>query len=109
MQPEVGAPATNAGAGSADGGRVAATLGDWKRKLLDVSKRNRALNFKPTRVTTVGIVDEQPAEVFRHLVLGGRQMRFRPGVEVPHHGLPERSQGDPEQSPRASTETRSPN
>ena len=36
--------------------RVAATIGNWKRKLLDVSKRNRALNFKPNKVTTVTVV-----------------------------------------------------
>src|ERR1044071_1658693 len=58
--------------------RVAATIGNWKRKLLDVSRRNRALNFKPNKATTVAIVDEQPAEVFRHLYLQERQMRFLP-------------------------------
>lgn len=58
--------------------KVAATIGNWKRKLLDVSKRNRALNFKPTKVSTVTIVGEQSAEVFRHLYLQDRQMRFRP-------------------------------
>jgi very-short-patch-repair endonuclease/DNA polymerase III delta prime subunit len=58
--------------------RVSATIGNWKRKLLDVSKRNRALSFKPTKVSTVAIVDEQPAEVFRHLYIQDRQMRFRP-------------------------------
>ncbi|MBA3242584.1 MAG: DUF4011 domain-containing protein, partial [Acidobacteria bacterium] len=58
--------------------RVAATIGNWKRKLLDVSKRNRALSFKPNKVTTIAIVDEQPAEVFRHLYLQERQMRFLP-------------------------------
>jgi hypothetical protein len=58
--------------------RITATIGNWKRKLLDVSKRNRALNFKPNKVTTVTIVDEQPTEVFRHLYLQERQMRFLP-------------------------------
>ena len=58
--------------------RVAATIGNWKRRLLDVSKRNRALSFKPNKVTTVAIVDEQPAEVFRQLYLQERQMRFLP-------------------------------
>src|SRR5919112_4571034 len=57
--------------------KVAATVGNWKRKLLDVSKRNRALNFKPAKVSTVTVVDEQPAEVFRNLYLQDRQMRFR--------------------------------
>lgn len=62
----------------AEQARIAATIGNWKRKLLDVSKRNRALSFRPNKVTTIIIVDEQPAEVFRHLYLQEKQMRFRP-------------------------------
>lgn len=60
--------------------RIAATLDNWKRKLLDVSKRNRALSFKPNKVTTITVVDEQPGEVFRQLYLQDRKMRFRPAV-----------------------------
>jgi hypothetical protein len=58
--------------------RILASIDGWKRKLLDLSKRNRLLNFKPTKVSTVVIVDEQPAEVFRHLHLQGRTMKFKP-------------------------------
>ena len=72
----------NAGASQnpagAEDARIAATIANWKRKLLDISKRNRALNFKPTKVSTVAIIDEHPAEAFRHLYIQGRQMRFRP-------------------------------
>src|SRR5919108_4781017 len=57
--------------------RIAASLDAWKRKLIDISKRNRALNFRMTKVSTVAIVDEQPAEVFRHLYLQERTMKFR--------------------------------
>ncbi|MBA3885785.1 MAG: DUF4011 domain-containing protein, partial [Acidobacteria bacterium] len=57
--------------------RLAASITNWKRKLLDLSRRNRALNFRPTKVSTVAIVDEQPAEVFRHLYLDEASMRFR--------------------------------
>ena len=57
-------------------GRISASIDAWKRKLLDLSKRNRALNFRPTRVSTVTIVDEHPAEIFRTLYLSGREMRF---------------------------------
>ena len=68
-------------------GRVAASIDAWKRKLLDLSKRNRALNFRATRVSTVSIVDEHPAEIFRTLYLAGREMRFAateaPPVENP--------------------------
>jgi very-short-patch-repair endonuclease len=66
-----------------DDARVAATLQNWKRKLLDVSKRNRALNFKPNKVTTLAIVDEQPAEAFRHLYLREKAMRFQPAPPPP--------------------------
>ncbi len=52
--------------------RVAASLENWKRKLLDLSKRNRALNFKMSKVSSIAIVDEQPAEVFRQLYLRER-------------------------------------
>ena len=57
--------------------RVAASADAWKRRLLDLSKRNRALNFRPTRVSTVAVVDEHPAEIFRQLVVRGAAMRFK--------------------------------
>ena len=57
--------------------RLSASIANWKRKLLDLSRRNRALNFKPNKVSTVAIVDEQPAEVFRHIYLNEATMRFK--------------------------------
>lgn len=60
-----------------EGERVAASAENWRRKLLDLSRRNRLLNFKPTKVSTISIVDEQPAEVFRQLFLLGQAMKFR--------------------------------
>src|SRR3712207_697388 len=57
--------------------RIAAAADAWKRKLLDLSKRNRALNFRPAKVSTVAVIDERPAEVFRQIVLLERAMRFR--------------------------------
>ncbi|MGA9772930.1 MAG: DUF4011 domain-containing protein [Blastocatellia bacterium] len=71
--------------------RIAATINNWKRKLLDVSKRNRALNFRPNKVTTVNITDEQPAEVFRQLYIQDRSMRFRPAPAIE----PAPAQGQP--------------
>jgi very-short-patch-repair endonuclease len=67
---------------SAVDGRLAASIDAWKRKLLDLSKRNRALNFRATKVSTVAIVDEHPAEIFRLLYLAEREMRFK-AVEPP--------------------------
>ena len=72
------APAIDTGSPTAPvEGRIAASIDAWKRKLLDLSKRNRALNFRATRVSTVAIVDEHPAEIFRTLYLAEREMRFR--------------------------------
>ena len=48
----------------------------WKRKLLDLTRRNRALHFRPNRVATLTIVDEHPAEVWKQLVLLGQSLRF---------------------------------
>ena len=64
-------------------GRIAASIDAWKRKLLDLSKRNRALNFRATKVSTVAIVDEHPAEIFRLLYLSEREMRFKAAEPAP--------------------------
>src|SRR5512132_2214616 len=77
------APASPTGlAGAPTDGRLTASIDAWKRKLLDLSKRNRALNFRPTKVSTVAIVDEHPAEIFRLLYLAEREMRFK-AIESP--------------------------
>lgn len=58
--------------------KIIQALGLWRRKLLDLSKRNKALNFKSTKVTTIAIVDEQPGIVFKYLFTDGKQMKFAP-------------------------------
>jgi very-short-patch-repair endonuclease len=72
--------------------RVEQHVENWKRKLLDLSKRNRLLNFRPARVSTVTVVDELPVEAFRQLHLQRRAMRFRPVPEdaaAPAAGSPQ--------------------
>ena len=61
--------------------KVSLTINAWKSKLLDLTKRNRALNYKPNKVTTVAIVDEQAAEIFRLLCLTGKSLKFKPALE----------------------------
>ena len=56
-------------------------LVNWRNKLIDLSKRNRLLNFKPTKVTTVRIIEELPTEVFRTLVIDEDEMIFLPQAE----------------------------
>src|ERR1041384_398152 len=66
--------------------RVRASIDNWKRKLLDLTKRNRALNFKVNKVSTITIIDEQPAEVFRQLYLRELSMRFQAAPEPDSEG-----------------------
>ena len=58
--------------------KVREQVEEWKKRLLDLTRRNRLLNFKPTPRSTITIVDERPAEVFRSLWLDGQTMRFQP-------------------------------
>src|SRR5437588_4023012 len=73
---------------SGDRDRVKASIENWKRKLLDLTKRNRALNFRMNKVSTIAIVDEQPAEVFRQLYLQERTMRFKAATETEQDAVP---------------------
>src|SRR5882724_5194735 len=57
--------------------QVAATVDAWKRKLLDLSRRNRALHSQSVRIATLTVIDERPGEVFRRLYLRELSMRFR--------------------------------
>lgn len=77
-------------------GRIDASILNWKRKLLDFTKRNRALNFRANKVSTVTIVDEQPAEVFRLLALRGRSLRFKAAPEETEPGEPPTDAAPPE-------------
>lgn len=48
----------------------------WKDKLIDLSLRNRLLHFRPTKVTTIKIVDELPSQILRILALEKEGMKF---------------------------------
>ncbi|WP_457559109.1 DUF4011 domain-containing protein [Candidatus Harpocratesius sp.] len=53
----------------------------WKNKLIDLSKRNRLLNFRPTKVTTIKIIDEIPSEIFKSMVNENNSFHFLPKEE----------------------------
>lgn len=57
--------------------RFTATVNAWKGKLLDLSKRNRALNFQVNKVSTVTIVNELPVEIYRLLYLLRKALKFK--------------------------------
>ncbi len=60
----------------------------WKEKLIDLSKRNRLLSFKTSKLSTLRIIDEQPPEIYRALVQNMQTMEFLP-VKVNEENIPE--------------------
>ena len=48
-----------------------------RQKLLDLSMRNRLLNYKSSKARTIRLVDENPREIYNILVLSRRAMDFR--------------------------------
>ena len=59
--------------------KTTAAIEAWKRNLLDLTKRNRALNFAPNKVSTVTVGGEDPAAVFQRLCLRDLTMRLQAG------------------------------
>jgi len=57
---------------------IAKKLDQARRSLLDLTRRNRLINFKPRGRTSLQIVDEIPAEVVRILVANQKMMQFLP-------------------------------
>lgn len=49
-----------------------------RQRLLDLTGRNRLLNYRPTKRRTIRVIDEVPREVFDILVLQERVMQFKP-------------------------------
>ena len=62
MDPEFPQPAS-----PADSDPVAVELARARERLLDLTLRNRLLNFRPTRRTTIPVVDELPWKVWELL------------------------------------------
>ncbi|MBX9670710.1 MAG: DUF3320 domain-containing protein [Candidatus Obscuribacterales bacterium] len=56
-------------------------LSNWKKKLIDQTLHNPLLNFKPSKLTTISVVDEKPSDVFRTLQIIGKSMTFGPAAE----------------------------
>lgn len=48
----------------------------WKNKLIDLSRRNRLLNFKPTKVTTIKIIKTIPSDIFKSMVNDRKSFDF---------------------------------
>lgn len=53
-----------------------------RKKLLDLTMRNRLLNFRPSKNNSLRIIDEIPAQVFQILVVDEKKMAFLPTKET---------------------------
>ncbi len=62
---------------------VAAKLEETRRRLLDMSRRNRLLNHRTSASGTLRIAGEHPDEVYRILVAESRRMQFLSREEAP--------------------------
>lgn len=58
-------------------------LDEARRRLLDLSRRNRLLNFKPNGPSVIRIVDENPSAVYDYLCVQQSPMRFLPAEDAP--------------------------
>lgn len=56
-----------------------------RKNLLDMSLRNKLLNFKEYKRSTAKVVDEVPSQIYGRLVLDENSMSFLPSEEHPEH------------------------
>ncbi len=57
-------------------------LQEARQRLLDLTLKNRLLNFRPTKRRTIKVIDEIPKEIFDILVLQEKKMQFKPFVKA---------------------------
>lgn len=56
--------------------RVQRRIEEWKRKLVDLSRRNRLLFFRPGRSVSLRVVDPLPEEIFERFATRAQECRF---------------------------------
>lgn len=52
--------------------RVQHRIQDWKRKLVDLSRRNRLIFFRPSRTSSLQVLEPPAHELFEHLAIRER-------------------------------------
>jgi len=62
--------------------RVMLSIEQARKQLLELSMRNRLLNFRPARVSGIEVVDEVSEQVYQVLVIDQKAMTFK-GLPVP--------------------------
>ena len=57
-------------------GKIDIRIEDWKRKLIDLTRRNRLLFFKPARSSSLKVIEPSPSEVFRRFTVEEKPWKF---------------------------------
>ncbi|WP_461752592.1 DUF4011 domain-containing protein, partial [Methanocorpusculum sp.] len=57
-------------------------LEELRSRLLDLTVRNNLLNYKPSPGRSIEVIDCDPAEIYRLLVLEEKGMRFYPASKA---------------------------
>ena len=57
--------------------KIDVKIGALRKNLLDLTMRNKLLNFKP-RARSIRVVDEIPTEIYQLMVLDDKKMQFMP-------------------------------
>ena len=63
--------------------RVAQRVEEWKRKIVDLSRRNRSLYFARTRGSTLKITEPSLSDIFNHLVNSEKAWEFYMPPDAP--------------------------
>lgn len=66
---------------------IIAQIESARKNLLDLTMRNRLLNFRPTKSRSIRVVEEIPREVYNLLVIQEKVMEFKPQKQRASSGM----------------------
>ena len=55
--------------------RIDSCINEWKRRLIDLTHRNRLIYFVPRRSSSIQIAEPSPSDVFNRLVTEEKPLR----------------------------------
>jgi hypothetical protein len=55
--------------------RIDSCINEWKRRLIDLTRRNRLIYFVPKRSSSVQIAEPTPSEVFNRFVIDEKPLK----------------------------------
>ena len=85
--------------------RIDSCINEWKRRLIDLTRRNRLIYFVPKRSSSLQIVEPTPSEVFNRFVIEEKPLKcFIPEEDDESNETPIQSDlplGDLEKQPKS--------